>query len=152
MSLGRETMAVRAEDAVEAVDRLMGERSGRSILVVEDDPDQQWSLARTLRARGHRVVGTGSGAGAAEILGRWELDLVLVAEDLPGTDGVEVSRRLHALVPDVPVVLMTSDGDEQLRIAARLAGAAACFVKPLAPESLREIFAAFDLGPSFQDC
>lgn len=110
------------------------------VLVIESDPDLQWRLARTLTVQGNRVVGTASGDGALALLANWRVDVVLVAEDLPGMDGFEVARRIRERSPDVRVVLMTSeehrpDGE----VAARLAGAAACLAKPFGLEALVEL-------------
>ncbi len=114
----------------------------RSVLVVEADPDVQVQLARTLRAQGHRVVGTSSGDGALALVTEWAVDLVLVSQDLPGRTGVEVTRVLRERRPSVPVVLMVSGTEVSIREAARMAGAAGCVAKPLAVETLN-----FWLGP-----
>lgn len=108
----------------------------RSVLVVEADPDVQVQVARSLRAQGHRVVGTSSGDGALALITEWAVDLVLVSQDLPGRTGVEVTRILRERRPSVPVVLMVSAAESPLREAARMAGAAGCVMKPLALETL----------------
>ena len=135
------------EDAIATVGKFAGPERQCSVLVVENDPDLQWQLARSLTVRGHRVVGTSTGDGALAVVEQWPVDLALVAEDLPGVDGVEVARMLQGRMPGVPIVLMTAHRDGEVHLAARLAGAAACFVKPLAPETLGEIFASFGLCP-----
>lgn len=107
------------------------------VLVIENDPDLQWRLARTLTVQGNRVVGTASGDGALALLANWQVDLVLVAEDLPGADGLEVARRIRERSPGVRVILMTSeDHGPDIEVAARLAGAAACLAKPFGLEAL----------------
>ena len=89
----------------------LGATSGKSsgILVVEDDPDLQWRLARMLTVNGNRVVGTSSGEGALALIAQWPVDLVLVSRDLPGISGLEVADRIRAEHPHIPVVLMTPD-------------------------------------------
>ena len=108
----------------------------RSVLVVEADPDVQVQVARSLRAQGHRVVGTSSGDGALALVTEWAVDLVLVSQDLPGRTGVEVTRILRERRPSVPVVLMVSGTEGAIREAARLAGAAGCVPKPLSLDTL----------------
>lgn len=119
-----------------AVVATMATRPQCGVLVVEDDPDLQWRLARMLTIEGHRVVGTSSGEGALALVSQWPVDLVLVDEHLPGMDGIEVARRLGVEHPSIPVVLMTVDDDPQVRAAAATAGAIACLPKPFRAETL----------------
>ncbi|NOY93314.1 MAG: response regulator [Deltaproteobacteria bacterium] len=109
---------------------------GLGVLVIESDPDLQWHLARMLTVRGHRVVGTSSGDGAHALLERWPADLVVVGEDLPGMDGFEVCRRIREQLETVEILLVASGHSADAKIAARLAGAAVCIERPLAPGAL----------------
>lgn len=111
----------------------------RGVLVVEDDPDLQWRLARMLTLRGNRVVGTSSGEAALELMSQWPVDLVLVDESLPGMSGMELARVINERHAGVPVVLMSTQDSRESRLAARLAGAVAVVIKPFALESLIEL-------------
>ena len=108
----------------------------RSVLIVEADPEVQVQMARVLRREGHRVVGTSSGDGALALVSQWDVDLILVSEDLPGRAGIEVTRLIHALRPEAPVIVMAANAEPSLRAAARAAGAIDCFAKPLRVEYL----------------
>ena len=108
----------------------------RSILVVEADPELQVQMARTLRREGHRVVGTSSGDGALALVSQWDVDLILISEDLPGRAGIEVTRLITAVQPQAPVIVMSTNAEPSLRAAARAAGAVDCLVKPLRVEQL----------------
>ncbi len=107
-----------------------------SVLVVEADPDVQAQVARTLRLRGHRVVGTSSGDGALALVSEWSVDLILVSQDLPGRAGVEVTRLLRERRPDAAIVVMATGAERAVCEAARAAGAAACVEKPLSMDTL----------------
>jgi DNA-binding response OmpR family regulator len=111
----------------------------RGVLVVEDDPDLQWTLARMLTLRGNRVVGTSSGEAALELLSQWPVDLVLVDDTLPGMSGMELARTIKERHPGAPVVLMSTQDSRESRIAARLAGAVAFVIKPFALEALVDL-------------
>ncbi|HEY8429363.1 MAG TPA: response regulator [Sandaracinaceae bacterium] len=111
----------------------------RGVLVVEDDPDLQWRIARMLTIRGNRVVGTSSGEAALELMAQWPVDLALVDETLPGMSGVELARAIRERHPSVPVVLMSSEDTREARLAARLAGVAAVLAKPFAIDALVEL-------------
>ncbi|MCA9580330.1 MAG: response regulator [Myxococcales bacterium] len=126
----------------------MAVTGGVSVLLVEDDPDLQWALARSLTIEGHRVVGTSSGDGAIAVISQWPVDLVLVSSRLPGMGGLEVIRQIRDRYSDVPVVLMTSPGDGDLRTGARLAGVTACLQKPFETEALLRLLLALQVGPA----
>jgi CheY-like chemotaxis protein len=108
----------------------------RSVLIVEADPELQTQMAKALRREGHRVVGTSSGDGALALIAQWDVDLVLINEDLPGKAGIEVTRLVHAVKPLVPLIVMSTNAEPSLRAAARAAGAVDCLLKPLRVESL----------------
>jgi CheY-like chemotaxis protein len=129
---------VKLEGAVKAVGP--GPRSG-AVLVVESDPDLQWRLARLLTVSGNRVVGTSTADGALALMSAWEVDLVLVDETLHGMSGIDLARKLHDTYPHIQVVLMTADDDaqEDMHVAARLAGVVACLAKPFRPEAIAEL-------------
>ncbi len=118
----------------------------RGVLVVEDDPDLQWTLARTLTVRGNRVVGTSSGEGALELMAQWPVDLVLVDDTLPGMSGAELVRKLGELHPDTPVVMMSSEEGPSAPPAGDLVGAVATIMKPFRPEALIELLRSFPKG------
>lgn len=118
----------------------------RGVLVVEDDPDLQWQLARMLTVRGNRVVGTSSAEGALELLRQWPVDLVLVDDGLPGMSGLELARTIRDAHPETAVVLMSSHDTPQARIAAKLAGAVAVVAKPFQIDSLVDLLRSFPKG------
>ena len=118
----------------------------RGVLVVEDDPDLQWQLARMLTVRGNRVVGTSSGEAALELLRQWPVDLVLVDDGLPGMSGMELARIIGESHPETAVVLMSSDDSPKARIAAKLAGAVAVVTKPFQVDALVELLRSFPKG------
>lgn len=109
------------------------------ILVIEDDPDLQWKLARMATVQGHRVVGVSSGEGALALIAQWPVDLVLVDDELPGISGIEVTKRIRDLRPVIPIVLMTTSNSSEFRLAARHAGAMACLIKPFRSEIMTEV-------------
>lgn len=118
------------------------------VLVVEDDPDLQWKLARMLTMRGNRVVGTSSAEAALELLAEWPVDAIVIDASLPGMSGIELLRRVRALDPDLPVVLMTDTPDAH----RDLGEVTTILVKPLAEEAvlqaLRDVLGRLTFPPS----
>ena len=67
------------------------------VLVVEDDPSLREIYAGALRGYGHDVRTAGDGAEALDRLNNgWEPCVVFLDLRMPGMDGWELSRRLHA--------------------------------------------------------
>lgn len=110
-----------------------------AVLVIEPEPELQWKLAHQLTVLGHRVVGTSSAEGARALLRHWPVDLVLVAEAVPGTTGVELAKELRASHPKAPVVLMTRSESPLLRAEAMLHGVWELLVKPFRLEVIAEL-------------
>ena len=119
----------------------------RGVLLVEGDPDLQWSLARMLTVNGNRVVGTSSGEGALAVIEQWDADLALVSSSLPGMNGVEVARNLRSKKPDLLVILMDDASPERETREASPA-VAARLAKPFRFEALRALLDSLQLAPA----
>ena len=119
----------------------------RSVLLVESDPDLQWSLARMLTVDGNRVVGTSSADGALTVIEQWDADLALVASNLGGASGVDVARRLREWNTDLLVILM--DEEDPGRVAReRSSYVTASLAKPFPFEALRALIESLQLTPA----
>lgn len=68
-----------------------------------------------------------------------ELDLVLINLELPGVNGIEATRELRRRHPSCPVVIMSVNDSEALRVAALEAGALAFVSKRELPHGLLPI-------------
>ena len=66
-----------------------------SILVVEDEPSLQETLAYNLKKEGYTVEAVGDGLLALEAARRMRPDLIVLDLMLPGIDGFEVCRILR---------------------------------------------------------
>jgi len=108
-----------------------------AVLVVEDDPDQQWRLARALTIQGHQVVGTSSSDGAMALVAQFSVDVVLLSETV-GAHG-HLADRIREACPGVPVILMTRAESPLTRAEALFAGFFECLVKPFRAETLQEV-------------
>jgi len=111
--------------------------TGGTVLVVDDEPFVRSVAKRILERAGHTVIVADDGQMALELARSARLDLALVDATMPGMSGGDVLRALAALLPDLPLVLMSGYAREEVRDAA--ASAAAGFLpKPFSPEDLRE--------------
>ncbi|HKZ07467.1 MAG TPA: sigma-54 dependent transcriptional regulator [Methylomirabilota bacterium] len=102
----------------------------RKILLVEDDDVFLRPLHRTLELAGYDVVPALSAEEALDALKVEDVDVVLTDKRLPGMDGVELVRRLHADHADLAVVVMTAYGTIESAVEAMRLGAEDYLVKP----------------------
>jgi chemotaxis protein histidine kinase CheA/CheY-like chemotaxis protein len=101
------------------------------VLVVEDSVGVRELERSVLTAAGYTVTTCIDGLeGAAKLTGP-PFDLVLTDIEMPGLDGIELTRRIRATAgwASVPVVVMTSLGSDADRAAGLLAGASAYLLK-----------------------
>jgi two-component system response regulator YesN len=95
------------------------------VMLVEDDDGFRRSLAGILMSRFPSIV-LGEAADGAEAMEKVESflpQLILMDIKLPGQSGLEVTRRIKALHPDVKVIMLTSYDFPEYREAARASGA-----------------------------
>jgi DNA-binding response OmpR family regulator len=105
------------------------------ILVVDDERIVTEVVERYLRLEGYDVKIAGDGAGALEIAGQWEPDLVVLDLMLPGIDGLEVCRRLRQ-GRRVAIIMLTAKGEEIDRVVGLELGADDYITKPFSPREL----------------
>jgi two-component system OmpR family response regulator len=100
------------------------------ILVVEDELKMASLLRRGLLEEGHAVDVARTGDDALWMAGATDYDAVLLDLMLPGTDGVEVCRRLRTGEVWSPVLMLTARDAVEDRIAGLDAGADDYLPKP----------------------
>lgn len=118
---------------------------GRGVLLVENDPDLQWTLSRAFTVVGCRVVGTSSSDGALATLSTWPADVAVIAEDLPGMSGLELVRQIRAENPALPIVLLANDGPG-VDDVAKATGATRVLVKPVRIDEVRALVLGLGAG------
>src|SRR5262245_35227924 len=98
------------------------------LLLVEDDTGM---LRDALGAAGlnAELSWAGSAAQAAGVLETLAVDLVLLDLSLPDAAGLAALKRLHALAPEVPIVVLNGLDDDELALQAAHEGAHDFLVK-----------------------
>jgi DNA-binding response OmpR family regulator len=108
-----------------------------SILVVEDEPSLQETLAYNLKKEGYKVEAVGDGLLALESARRLKPDLIVLDLMLPGIDGFEVCRILRKEMTTA-ILMLTARDDEIDRVVGLEVGADDYLTKPF---SMRELMA-----------
>ena len=102
----------------------------KRVLVVDDEAGLRLTIAANLELEGFEIVEAESGQQALELIAKQPFDLVLSDIRMPGMNGVELFRRVRALYPDIPIVLMTAFALEGLVQEALREGAFTVLPKP----------------------
>lgn len=110
--------------------------STTKILVVDDEAAVREALERALRMEGYGVASAGDGEQALKMMPEQSPQAVVLDVLMPGTDGLEVCRRLRASGDRTPVLMLTARDSIEDRVAGLDAGADDYLVKPFALEEL----------------
>lgn len=110
--------------------------SERFIYVIDDDPAIRRSLERLLDAVGFQVASYATPKAFLDIAGSLHGGCVLLDLRMPEMDGLEVQARLLLINPDLPVIVVTAQGDVQTAVRAMKAGAADFIEKPYSDDAL----------------
>ena len=108
-----------------------------TILVVDDSATMRRMVVAALRGLGPvRFDEAQTGLEAIERLSVGPVDLVLLDLNMPDVHGLEVLRfvRSHHAFQEIPVVVLTTRGDEESREAALREGATLYLTKPFTPD------------------
>lgn len=114
----------------------------KTVLVVEDDPQQRDIVVTFLRHHGYAVLEAADGAAGVDAASSHRPDLVIMDARLPVMDGWAATQRIKSSpeVCTIPVVLLTAAALEEDRERSTRAGCDAYLAKPCDPHTvLREV-------------
>jgi len=118
------------------------------VLVVDDSATMRKIIVKGLRDAGFgtcEFTEAADGTSALEALRKNEFDLVLSDINMPGMDGLSLVRSARedsAISPDLPIVMITTEGGLEKVEQALAAGATDYLHKPFSTQQLQEKIAA----------
>ena len=110
----------------------------KRIMTIDDSPSLRQMVALTLENAGYEVVEASDGRDAVAKLGGREYHLFVTDLNMPGMDGIELTRKLRSM-PEyrfVPIVLLTTESNQEKKMQGKAAGATGWIVKPFQPADL----------------
>ncbi|MGB7439146.1 MAG: sigma-54 dependent transcriptional regulator [Candidatus Acidiferrum sp.] len=107
-----------------------------NLLVVDDELIVRDSLDKWFHEEGYDVAVAESAHDALAKMAAKRFDLALVDIKMPGTDGVELQRRMHEIDPDMLVIIMTGYASVETAVAALKNGAYDYVSKPFDPDDI----------------
>ena len=110
------------------------------VLIVDDSASLRMSVSLILKMAGHSPKEANSAEDALAQLtaGRVKPGLLLVDLNMTGINGIEFIRRVRAQAAFrfVPILMLTTESQQERRVEAKSAGATGWLVKPVAPNDL----------------
>jgi two-component system response regulator DegU len=100
-----------------------------TILIVEDNPTVRRLIKRATCEIAEKIVECEDGADSLDAYANHLPDIVLMDVRMPRMDGLTATRRLLRAFPSAKIIILTDYNDDELRIAARDAGACAYALK-----------------------
>ncbi|WP_437968819.1 response regulator [Sorangium sp. So ce260] len=112
----------------------------KKILLVEDSNTVRQQVGILLSAAGYSTVEADNGRDAVAAVAAQKGDLAMIIADvnMPVMNGIDMIQSLRdkGLASDIPILMLTTEGQPELIDKARKAGAKGWIIKPFKPDLL----------------
>ena len=112
-----------------------------NVLIVDDSSTMRKIISRSLRQAGLAVddiYEAGDGIEGLSVMEGKSIDLILSDINMPNMDGLEFIKNVRAKGCSVPIVMITTEGGEDILKEAINNGASDSIKKPFTPEQLNQ--------------
>src|SRR5579871_1282525 len=100
-----------------------------NILVVDDEPQITRVLKTTLSSNGYGTRTARDGDEAVQLMKDWTPDLIITDLRMPNMDGLDLCRHVRKN-SQVPIIVLSVKGEEQIKVQGLEAGADDYVTKP----------------------
>ena len=101
----------------------------KHVLIVDDNKSDRFLIGSFIQKQGHVVHDIADGVHVSDTLNKFRPDLVILDLYMPIKEGIETLAELQETAPEIPVIVMSCDGDiyrdQLLSLGARY-----CIQKP----------------------
>jgi two-component system chemotaxis response regulator CheY len=110
------------------------------IMIVDDCRTTRKILGHYVRSSGYSVVYAENGLDAIEKLGTESVNLIMTDLNMPYMDGIELIKTLRAdpALSEIPILMITTENDEEEKDKAMSSGADGYLVKPVSGDKLTQ--------------
>lgn len=121
------------------------------VFIADDHAIVRHGLKQLIAENADMTVAGEASSGAEVLLQvrRGGFDVVLMDISMPGKNGVEILKQIHAELPSLPVLILSTYPEEQYAVRVIKAGAAGYLTKESAPEQLVSAIRAVAQGKKF---
>ncbi len=106
------------------------------ILIAEDDEIILKTIEHKLVKEGYQVMLTRNGKDAIETIKNTDVDLIITDIMMPFASGIEILSAVQTTGKKIPVIMLSSLGQEDVVLNAFALGASDFIVKPFSPNEL----------------
>lgn len=113
----------------------------KTIISVDDSMSIRETVRLTLEARGYKVLSAEDGAKGLSLCQQNRADLVITDLNMPNMDGLSLIAKVRTLATYkfTPILMLTTESQEEKRQQAKKAGATGWIVKPFDPVRFVEV-------------
>ncbi len=113
----------------------------KKILAVDDSKTMRDMVSFTLKGAGYDVLLADDGVNALTELNGQSVDLVITDINMPNMNGIELVTKLREdpKFRATPILILTTESDDDMKQKVRAAGATGWIVKPFVPEKLLKV-------------
>lgn len=109
------------------------------VVFIDDDKFIRKSTVQTLQMEGFEVASFGDASSALANIDAENTSVIVSDIMMPGLSGLDLLQRARDIDPDIPVILITGQGDIATAVQAMRDGAFDFLEKPFAPDNLIEV-------------
>ncbi|MCM2285059.1 MAG: response regulator [Desulfobacula sp.] len=111
---------------------------GKLILTADDSASMRQMVSFTLKGAGYDVLEAVDGKDGLEKAKAKDVDMVITDLNMPHMDGIQMIREIRALpkYKFIPIILLTTESQDEKKMQGKAAGATGWIVKPFKPEQL----------------
>jgi two-component system chemotaxis response regulator CheY len=112
-----------------------------SILTVDDSSSVRQTIKITLGRAGHTVEEACDGAEGLAKARAQRFDLVITDLNMPNMNGIAMIKSIRGIgsLSGMPIVFLSTESDDAMKMEAKAAGATGWITKPFKPEQLLNV-------------
>ena len=110
-------------------------------LTVDDSKTMRDMVTFTLKSAGYQTLEAEDGKAALSVLAAHQVDAIITDLNMPNMNGFDLIRAVRADAKHkfVPILMLTTEGDDSKKQEGKSAGATGWIVKPFNPEKLVDV-------------
>ncbi len=113
----------------------------KTIMTVDDSASVRQMVSFTLREAGYEVIEACDGQDALNKISGKPLNLIVTDLNMPNLDGIELIKKVRGGSEHkfVPILMLTTESQDEKKMQGKAAGATGWIVKPFKPEQLLSV-------------
>ena len=110
----------------------------KTIMTVDDSASVRQMVSFTLKDAGYQVIEAPDGKAALSKIQNSDINLIVTDLNMPIMDGIELIKnvRSHPKHKFVPIIMLTTESQNEKKMEGKNAGATGWIIKPFKPEQL----------------